>query len=412
MIRLLHTADWHLGKRLGRFERLSEQQRALESLLHYADEEKADVVLIAGDIFDTANPSAEAQSLFYSTLSELSRKGERPVIVVAGNHDSPERLEAAAPWGQPLGILLLGFPESIPPPAGSPLGHGLISASAPGCIVLQHPRWRYPLRILLTPYTSAYRLAQLPENLGEWLRHFWNRALQVCCPEETAPTVLVAHLYCRSADGQIFQEDEEEKPIIFGGTEPLPPDIFPESVDYIALGHLHRLLVLRSDRPSIVYAGSLLQYSFSDPETEKSAVLVELSPSTAPRWQRLPLRGGYPLRRLQCFSVDEALSALTHHTEAYVELTLNLEQALSAEDYQQLWHAHPRLVRLLPTSSTKSSPPPPLPEIAQGFGSSEEHFVTLFTAFFRSRKRMDPDPALQELFREILREHRNRSTLP
>ncbi len=406
MLRLLHTADWHLGKRLGRFERLHEQEHALASLLRHADEEKVELVLIAGDIFDTATPSAEAQRLFFTVLRELSREGERPVVVVAGNHDSPERLEAVAGWGYPLGILLVGFPESPLPPAGTRLGQATIVSSTPGCLILHHPHWAHPLRLLLLPFLSLYRLRSPTESsLEHWLQNFLQQALQRCYAD-AIPTVILAHLYCRAADGTTYDEDEAEKPASLGGATPFPPTVFPPSVDYVALGHLHGPITLQNNHPPIVYAGSLLQYAFDDPYPEKSAVVLELSSSGPTRWERRPLQGGYPLRRICCHSTDAALKTLTTlPLQTYIELTLVVEHALQLEEYQRLQHAHPHVVRLqlLSTAATESQSP--------ALGQLDQLTLPeLFGRFYRHIKGISPSPQLEALFAEIVRKHREGST--
>ncbi|MCS7176431.1 MAG: exonuclease SbcCD subunit D [Candidatus Kapabacteria bacterium] len=397
MIRLLHTADWHLGKRLRQFNRLEEQCRALESLVLHADEQKVHAILIAGDVYDSANPPAEAQTLCFKVLHELARGGERPVIVIAGNHDSPERLESAACWGYPLGVLLLGSLDSTLPQAGTHLGKAVVSYSANGILELQHPRWPFDVRFLLTPYVSPYRLQQIVDTqLPAWLRTQWEERLQSRA-HVPMPTVLVAHLYC-SADGIVLQEDEEERPISFGN-EAFSPDDFPSMVHYVALGHLHQFQIIRQSSPTIAYSGSLLQYSFSDTNPNKVALLVELNPNGV-QINPLPLSGGYPLYRLICQNSQEALQRLQNlPSEAYVELLLYSDAPLSPEELQQLRGSHRHLfitpVKLQQELSEFSSPEALLDDIE-----------TLFTTFFRYKERQDPDAAMVELFREVLQRHR------
>src|SRR5690554_7320792 len=103
-MRLLHTGDWHLGKRLDDYSRLEEQQAVLEELIGLAEIHDVDAVLVAGDLFDTFNPPAEAVELFYKSLKKLSGDGRRPVIAIAGNHDSPDRIEAPDPLARECGI--------------------------------------------------------------------------------------------------------------------------------------------------------------------------------------------------------------------------------------------------------------------------------------------------------------------
>ena len=96
-MKILHTADWHLGKRLERFERLPEQEVVLEEICEIADRENVDVVLVAGDLYDSFNPTIEATELFYKILRRLTQDGKRPVVAIAGKHDSPTRIEAPNP---------------------------------------------------------------------------------------------------------------------------------------------------------------------------------------------------------------------------------------------------------------------------------------------------------------------------
>ena len=96
-MKILHTADWHLGKRLDRFSRLEEQVEVLGEIVKIADENAVDLVLIAGDLFDSFNPSIEATELFYKTLKQLTNNGKRPVIAIAGTHDASDRIDAPYP---------------------------------------------------------------------------------------------------------------------------------------------------------------------------------------------------------------------------------------------------------------------------------------------------------------------------
>ncbi|MCB0293286.1 MAG: exonuclease subunit SbcD, partial [Calditrichaeota bacterium] len=96
-MKILHTADWHLGKRLERFSRLEEQREVLEEICGIAEQEAVDAVIIAGDIYDTFNPASEAVELFYKTVKRLADEGRRAVVAIAGNHDSPDRFAAPEP---------------------------------------------------------------------------------------------------------------------------------------------------------------------------------------------------------------------------------------------------------------------------------------------------------------------------
>ena len=110
-MKILHTADWHIGKLLEGKSRLEEQRIVLRQLVRMAQKNHADVVCVAGDIYDNGHPSAAAESLFYETIKELSQDGNRLVVIIAGNHDQPSRLEAVTPLVKEHGIILYGTPN-------------------------------------------------------------------------------------------------------------------------------------------------------------------------------------------------------------------------------------------------------------------------------------------------------------
>src|SRR5690606_37531581 len=110
-MKILHTADWHLGKRLDNFSRLEEQIEVMNEIISIADEQNVDLVLVAGDLFDAFHPSTEAIDLFYKTVKRLAKNGKRPVIAIAGNHDSPSFIDAPDPLARECGIILIGYPN-------------------------------------------------------------------------------------------------------------------------------------------------------------------------------------------------------------------------------------------------------------------------------------------------------------
>ena len=111
-MRIIHSSDWHLGKNLEGISRIEEQEEFCQDFIELVEKEKADMVIIAGDVYDTYNPPAVAEKLFYETIEKLSDDGNRCVYIIAGNHDNPERLEAIKPLVSTKGIVILGYPMS------------------------------------------------------------------------------------------------------------------------------------------------------------------------------------------------------------------------------------------------------------------------------------------------------------
>ncbi|MDD5457054.1 MAG: exonuclease subunit SbcD, partial [Candidatus Margulisbacteria bacterium] len=156
-MRILHTSDWHIGKRLESYSRLNEQKEVLNEICEVADNEKVDAVIVAGDLYDTYNPPAEAVDFFYKTLKRLTNHGTRPVICIAGNHDSPDRIEAPDPLARECGIIFAGYPNSKIPPFELDTGLS-VTQSDEGFIELRLSKHKELLRVLLFPYGNESRL--------------------------------------------------------------------------------------------------------------------------------------------------------------------------------------------------------------------------------------------------------------
>lgn len=112
---IIHTGDWHLGKTIEGHSRLPEQELFLNDLVSICEERQPDMIIIAGDIYDTFNPPAAAEQLFYSTVKKMSRNGDCMVVVIAGNHDNPERLTAATSVLARHSVVIAGQPDDVLP---------------------------------------------------------------------------------------------------------------------------------------------------------------------------------------------------------------------------------------------------------------------------------------------------------
>jgi exonuclease SbcD len=160
-MRILHTSDWHLGKPLEQINRIEEQREFIHCLSKIVEEEQIDIVLISGDVYDTYNPPAVAEELFYDAVDMLNARGKRPVIVIAGNHDSPERLCAASALAYKNGIILLGYPNSDPGIYKINTENIKLVDSGLGWIELGISSCRQSAVILTLPYPSEARLEEV-----------------------------------------------------------------------------------------------------------------------------------------------------------------------------------------------------------------------------------------------------------
>ena len=156
-MRILHTSDWHLGKRLNDRERIREQVEVMDEIVRVAEERAVDAVVVAGDLFDTFNPSVEAIELLYGTLYRLANGGKRLVVAIAGNHDSPDRVDSPDVLARLHGIFFVGNPLVNFTSAVTDGGIRLIR-SEEGFSEFRLPGYDYPLRVVHTPYANSVRM--------------------------------------------------------------------------------------------------------------------------------------------------------------------------------------------------------------------------------------------------------------
>lgn len=402
-MRILHTADWHLGKKLDHFSRLKEQQEVLAEICEIADRKSVDAVLIAGDLFDHANPSIEAIELFYLQLKRLSKDGRRPVVGIAGNHDAPDRIEAPDPLAKASGIFLAGYPHTHLKPIALDTGLRL-TQSAPGFIELQwadHP----PLRLLLTPYANGFRMkrylgAEQPhENLRQLLQAHWQELAETYC-DNAGINILMAHLFFMKKDGPKMEEEDDERPILtVGGAQEIFTENLPPNIQYVALGHLHRCHEVSTEPCPVVYSGSPIAYSFSEADQQKYVVLLDLQPGKQASYEKIPLTAGKKLLRKKFDAIDQAIQWLEANPDTLVELGIRSDTYLSAQQRKQLYDAHQGIVTLIPEIALVAGEKVQGPEI-----DLSESMQALFSSYFRHKHGQEPQQELLDLFKEVMGE--------
>lgn len=271
--RILHTADWHLGKLLNDRSREEEHARFLAWLVEKVQAFDVDAVLLAGDLFDTAHPASSAQKLYYDFVRELSALGSCTLVLIAGNHDSAAQLEAPRGILEALNAHVVGFmPEN---PADALLF--LPDSSHPAVAVATVPFLRD--RDLRTGRAGETR-EEIRDRLVEGIRGQYLAVVDAFLTgEETAsnpshvrcPLIGTGHL---TVLGAVRAESERE--IHIGGLGSVGPDVFPDEFAYVALGHLHRPQAARGDQ-RIRYAGSPLPLSFNEAGDRKQVTFLDVS---------------------------------------------------------------------------------------------------------------------------------------
>lgn len=400
-MKILHTADWHLGKKLEGISRYEEQRDVLHEISNIADREEADAILIAGDIFDNYNPSNEAIELFYKTVHRLSKNAERIVLVIAGNHDSPDKIEAPEPLALINGIFFLGYPDSVINKIE--LDSGIkISRSEPGFAEFILSGKSKKLRVIFTPFANEYRLRKaLDFNDNE--KHFesilterWNELATKYC-DKNGVNILLSHHFFIDKNNKPVESPDEEKPIIYvGGTQSVDVANIPEQIDYAALGHLHKFQQI-GDK-AVYYSGSPLSYSFAEAGQDKFVVLADFSQDKL-NVKKILLSSGKKLLRKRFENTEEAVLWLQDNTSCLIELTIRTDKFISSEDRKKLNQTHPGIVALHPELRTIIEGMDFRSEIDTGKSMEEQ-----FSDYFRYKKNVALDDRILDLFREIISE--------
>ena len=402
-MKILHTADWHLGKKLDRFSRIEEQRAVMGEIVQIANAQKVDVVIIAGDLFDNFTPNTDAIELFYKTVKQLSLGGRRPVVAISGNHDAPKLIDAPDPLARECGIFLIGQPFALVTPIETQ--DFKITHSSAGFIELQLASFPYPLRIIHTAYANEPRLREELEGdkqlaINQFLSDKWQALAQEYC-DSKGVNILTAHLFMNPKNGELLEEPEGERPIRIGNADMIYTNAIPLQMQYTALGHLHGFKNIGSEEKPIIYASSPLCYSFSEAGEQKYVAIIEAEPNKAVHLSKIPLTQGKPLVRKQFASIEAATSWLKENPNTWVELTLELKEYLRAEDRKRLYNTHEGIVFLIPKLLLDTEHNPSAELSLQDINF--ENITPLFESYFKYKNGgIAPNQEILNLFNEAI----------
>lgn len=260
-MKIIHTADWHLGQTFFDYDRRREHLVFLEWLKKQLYELSVDVLLIAGDVFDSPNPSAESQRMYYHFLRDVTAENpELQIIIIAGNHDSAARLEAPNPLLESMNIVV----------------RGIVARQEDGNIDFNH--LIIPLHkggyCLAVPYL---RQGDYPEaeTYAQGVRKMYEAVYELV-KDKNETVIAMGHL--QATGSEISENDGSERTVI-GGLECISPDSFAREISYTALGHLHRAQRV-SGRENVRYAGAPLPMSFAERNNKQGVVLIEIAEHT------------------------------------------------------------------------------------------------------------------------------------
>ncbi|MFQ5522076.1 MAG: exonuclease SbcCD subunit D [Acidimicrobiia bacterium] len=372
-IKILHTSDWHVGRHIRGRDRSDEHRAVLAELVEIAADNAVDLAVVAGDVFDRSSPSPAAEEIVWRALLDLAEIA--PVLAIAGNHDSPRRLDAVAPVAAAGRITIVGAPRS--PDSG-----GVIELPDLG------------VRAALLPFVSQRGIVGVEEimnldpdqHAGEYQDRL-RRVIDKLTEGMTLDTVnlLIAHLtvYGARAGGG------EREAHIFGYA--VPAAVFPGHLSYVALGHLHRLQRI-PHAGAVWYSGSPLQLDFGEVDDEKGALIVEAEPGLPARVTQVPHTAGRRLVTLQG-TLDQALAKADEVAGAWVKVVLDEKGRVGLADEVRQAIPGAVAVSVLPTERKELD--------------GEEHRRSLdprhaFSSYLADRG--VEDPRIEVLFAELLEE--------
>ena len=305
-MRLLHTSDWHLGQTLHNFERGYEHQRFLDWLLDTLVAEQADVLLVAGDVFDNANPSAASQKQLYVFLQQArARLPALQLVVVAGNHDSAGRLEAPGPLLAAHGTHVIG--HLLRDEAGNIDLERLL-------LPLTGSDGQVQAWCLAVPFLRPGDVPKLPAGdtqdayLGG-IALLYRQLTDLALARRQPGQAIVAMGHCHMVGGEM--SNDSERRIVIGGTEMLPSGIFDTAIAYAALGHLHKAQAV-GGQEHIRYCGSPIPLSFAEVHYRHQVLCLDIDGEALQSVRAIEVPRAVPLLRVPATPapINEVLAQL------------------------------------------------------------------------------------------------------
>ena len=412
-MKLLHTSDWHLGQSLNQFERSFEHTQFLAWLLNTLVVEQVDVLLIAGDVFDNSNPSAASQSQLYHFLTEARKRLPRlNIVMTAGNHDAPARLEAPAPFLALLDAVVVGL---IGRNNGDDNGDDSGASIDLNRIVvpLKDAAGQIAAWCIAMPFLRPSDLPRIDgavDQYGAGIAALYAQAYAFAETKRVAGQAIIALGHCHINGGAVSKDSERR--IVIGGVEALASDIFAPGISYVALGHLHLAQKIGGD-PTRRYCGSPLPMSFSEINYPHQVVLVELAGAavTDTREIHIPRSVGLVCVPQVAASIDAVLAQLQAIASSdlpeaqwpYLLVRVRLTQPepdLRAQVQAALLGKPVRLVRI-ETSTQQSAELTPAPLVAIDALSAMAP-AGFFERLFQHRYGTCPPEAIMTAFAELV----------
>lgn len=379
-LKLFHTADWHLGKLVQGVYMTDDQRYVLAQFIEAIQQEQPDAVIIAGDLYDRAIPPTEAVALLDDMLKTIIVDLKTPVLAIAGNHDSPGRLQFGSQFMRDKGYYIAGQMKNPIQPVVLTDQHGEV-------------------HIYLVPFAdpSIVRNIYGDEDIStheDAMRKVIEEIESTMDPN--ARHIFVGHAFVTPHGESEENTSDSERPIAVGGTEYIPASLF-EAFHYTALGHLHRAHYVNNEK--IRYAGSPLKYSISEEHHEKGFYIVEMDKNGQVEVEKRILKPRRDMRTIEA-RIDEIKTHEPNDDYVFVQLLDETAVLHPMEKIRAIYPNAMHVARKIRLGTSQS--------VARE-GKKTEHLTDeqLFTAFYTELTDQQPDEETRHLFQEVLYEVMN-----
>lgn len=396
---ILHTSDLHLGKSLEGVSRIPEQKQFFEELYTICDNENIDVILIAGDIYDTKNPKALAEKLFYEALKKLSNNGQRLIVIIAGNHDSHERIMTSLPLVNELGVIIIGYPNTVIEPIKNDIYEVLESYE--GCFkikfkgeILNIIAMAYPSEQSLNVFFDENSENEFHQSYHNYLKSLFSDRAKIF--KDTQINIVMTHLFLAGST-----LDSSETDISLGGALRVSSDALPKC-DYIALGHLHRSQEVKGETISY-YSGSPIKYSFSECNHKKSVNVFSVNFIDGKKQidiKKVPLTDYIPVEEWKVYSFDEAIEKCEENKDSnsYVHLIIVTDDILTREFIKTVKSLKTNILKI---DLVKVADEHISSEITEDFEYIERSILEEFKLYYETEKNIPPSKEIIDMFIKI-----------
>ncbi|SHK71312.1 exonuclease SbcCD subunit D [Chryseobacterium polytrichastri] len=269
-MKILHTADWHIGQLFHEYDRTYEHQQFLNWLVQTLQDEKIDLLLISGDVFDISNPAAASIKMFYSFLNNATKANpDLQIIITAGNHDSASRLEAPKPLLESSNVHIIGLVEKD--------ATGNIDYEKLLVPIYDHSG-NIKIWCLAIPFLRMGDYPTIPDSENPYtdgVTALYQEAFEYAENKKQDGQTIIAMGHLHTHHAEVSDLDVTERPIM-GGVECIPATAFHQDIKYVALGHIHKAQCI-GGKEHIRYSGSPLPMSFSELNYKHQVIVFELN---------------------------------------------------------------------------------------------------------------------------------------